>query len=68
MRVVSKLEEVISQFADSVIQWLDELSLNPLAIKLNRCVDVMLQRVHNLASDVFPHALECFRRYACDID
>jgi len=23
----------------------------------------MLQREHNLASDVFLHALECFRRY-----
>ena len=27
----------------------------------------MLQREHNLASDVFLHALECFRRYICDI-
>jgi len=42
MCVVSKVDEVITQSADSVIRWLD--ALNPLVIKLKRCVEVMCMR------------------------
>jgi len=42
MCVVSKVEDVISQSADSVVRWLD--ALNPLVIKLKRCVEVMCTR------------------------
>ena len=42
MCVVSKVDEVISQSADYVIRWLD--ALNPLVIKLKRCVEVMCMR------------------------
>ena len=42
MCVVSKVDEVISQSTESVIRWLD--ALNPLVIKLKRCVEVMSSR------------------------
>jgi len=42
MCVVSKVDEVMSQSTDSVIRWLD--ALNPLVIRLKRCIEVMCSR------------------------
>jgi len=42
MCVVSKVDELITQSTDDTIQWLD--ALNPLIIKLKRCVEVMCSR------------------------
>ena len=43
MCVVSKVDELVGECAtDGAVQWLD--ALNPLVIKLKRCVEVMCSR------------------------
>jgi len=47
MCVVSKVDELITQSSEGgggvvVVQWLD--ALNPLVIKLKRCIEVMCSR------------------------
>ena len=42
MCVVSKVDELTAQSTDVVVQWLD--ALNPLIIKLKRCIEVMCSR------------------------
>jgi len=42
MCVVSKVEELTTECSDSVALWLD--ALNPLVIKLKRCIEVMCSR------------------------
>jgi len=42
MCVVSKVDELSTQSTDSVVLWLD--AVNPLVIKLKRCIEVMCSR------------------------
>jgi len=66
MCVVSKVDEFTSQYTDPVDLWLD--AINPLVIKLKRCVEVMCSRatvgltffalqVTNLTFIANPHTL-----------
>jgi len=42
MCVVSVVDDLINMSSDSVVRWLD--ALNPLVIKLKRCIEVMCSR------------------------